>query len=376
MNQDPVYTDNFFLIKTEMNKTGNIDFDLVIDKAEIILLEAKDLRVLAYLTFAKTYKEGLMGFIAGLELLLKNLQQHLNIIHPLKLEVRIAALKWLDNQRLLGFIEKSLAEQNASQIQHASELIEQLNTLLNASDPSYPLLFGKLMGLLKPRPLEAATAATNNSTPIVKTSESSVIVMQPTCKTEADLRDLTRLQFNYLREQQQLIRAAAYARAFLWGNLLSLPPHENHLTRIPPLREESLNHLDILLKNGNFTAILTRCEELFFEPSGHVYLDLQYHAVQAAKQLQNLELAAYIEAEVKILLRRLPMLAQLMFEDNTPFASATCQAWIDQLLNVEKQNSNESKNPVDDINDTLESKTLLEKLKIVREIIERVIPTK
>jgi len=323
---DPRYSDNFFAIKQEIEKLGEVDYARVQQKCQNMLInEAKDLRIAGYLILAVTYINGLDGLIESLQayqILIKNFWPH---IHPQKETARLAALQWLNNPRLLMFLQKD-QDINANKLQILAATINELNKHIKKYAGKDAATFSILDEWLAKQQQKLQSCK--------PTMQENPVEISQDINSDKDVENKCKQIINYYFEKQAYLSAAAFARALRWSAMY-LPSHENYKTRIPAPRTEAINKLESLINTNNYLAIYTQCEELFLEPAGHLFLDLQYHAYLAAKEIDPDNLAIFIESEIINLIQRIPLLPELKFVDNKPFANEQTQGWLNNLIGNE-----------------------------------------
>ncbi len=122
------------------------------------------------------------------------------------------------------------------------------------------------------------------------------------------------------------------SRFALWGKLTRLPPAQGRQTAIPApdpaLKEAALAQL----RAGRYVQAALAAQDLFL---GKLWwLDAQYLACQALEHCGPEYAAALcaVTGEVAVLLRRLPGVEELTFDDGTPFADDATRRWLHALL--------------------------------------------
>lgn len=326
---DPRYSDNFYAARQEIEKLTDVKYQTVYERCRNILLnEAKDLRVAGYYAVAALHEHGIDGLIEALQvyqLLLKNFWQQ---VHPQRAEARLQTIRWLNNERILLFVQQN-ADCSEDQIKLLATTVAELNsTIKNYAGPeasSFNLL-NDWLTIAQQRQIQPAV--TQNVDQINNQSAVQDVVQEINSASKAD-ENCGKI-INYYQQQEAYLPAAAFARALRWGDM-RLPPHENNKTKIPAPRAEGLNQLHKLLSADNHKEIYLYCEGLFLEPGGHVLLDLQYYAYMSVKEFSD-DLALFLEAEVAALLRRIPLLSDLQFNDGTPFANSETKNWLNSLV--------------------------------------------
>lgn len=355
---DPRYLDDFLLIKQEIDKLQGNDFARVVKLCQEILAEkSRDFRVAGYLLLASVYVDGMAGLLEaarGYRLLLETCW---NDCHPQKPGPRLAALNLINHAKLESYARQHAEAAEAQQLTELRAIIDGVNAhlalALGEQAPRWTVLDKWLQTSLKRsqpqpiplppgdkpkaaiplrevvRPVEAAPAFAAEPLPTAWSSEPT------TLNSERELTNLTRAIRDYLLQNRDYLRAAAYTRALRWAPL-SLPPHQQGATRIPAPRPAAINELKQLLAAGEQLALLLLCEKLFLEPGGHLALDLQLHACNAARALGHQDLAQLITDQTAALLRRLPELAGLQFENGQPLAELATRQWLDGLNATQK----------------------------------------
>lgn len=88
----------------------------------------------------------------------------------------------------------------------------------------------------------------------------------------------------------------------------------------------------------SWLEILEQADSTFSRGANHLWLDLQWYIHQALIKSGGDVLADIITADLKGLLRRLPGLETLAFNDGTPFADEVTLHWINQSVQDEMSN--------------------------------------
>lgn len=360
--EDPRYGDEFVLIKTEIDKLAFNDYNAVLTLCEEILRnQAKDMRIAGYYLLANTYIHGLHGLADGLMLYRLLLERFADTIYPQKENAQNMALQWLSSSKLLAYTKQHHNEATMELVKCIGDEVEQLNkhiismtndeTLclksiynwvkettknLKPAEPSKPAVENKPQAATTAQQSTTQSAASNTHTASaepVKQSTSSVDLSSYKSGgslSDTELFTLMRKIVNQLNEDKDYLRSIAYARAARWGGMI-LPPNDKGKTRITPPRASGVNEIKMMLAQEDFEGALRKCEGIFFEMGGHMLLDLQYFANKAAKGIGKHDVANYIGYEAAALLRRLPGLEVLRFDDDTPFANAETAAWLGKL---------------------------------------------
>ncbi len=335
--EDPRYSDDFVQIKQEIDKLKGNDFVLVRSTCrDLIASSSKDLRLAGYQLYAAAYLEGVAGILEGCHAYRILLEQFWGDCHPRREAARSAALGWLNNPRLETFLRQHGAAVPKTVLEDLRSEIDQINRLVCAYLGEGALTWTALDGWLEKNLAARASRncekvgsnaaahapATNHPQEFVHSLCGGAAVT-----SEHDLHATTRAVRAYLVGRGELLQAAAYTRALRWG-ALRLPPSEEGRTRIPAPRASAAGELQQVCGQGDSHATLDLCERLFLEPGGHLWLDLQHIAQDAAQAAQRKDLAEFLADQTASLARRLPGLVKLSFEDGSPFAGPETRGWI------------------------------------------------
>lgn len=380
---DPRLSDEFYKVKQEIDKISGCDYALIEKNCETILSkQAKDLRVLAYLLFAKLQRQGVPDFCLGLALYTELLNNFGEQLLPQKPEVKSASIQWLNEPRVKQLLQTKLTTSEPMVIQGLITQLKLLNEQLQKHFPEMPQILSSTLAMLEaeqraavavtPLPVSVPTSNINNTSAIT----SETVMATPQCKSDADFRELLQLQLDYLYSTNDWLQAIALARAVRWSSV-SLPTQQNNITHVGAPHESLRSNLAYLVENGTANDILKCCENILLAPGGIYYLDAQYHAYRAANQLNMTALATYISGELRLLLERVPDLLNLHFADQTPFVSPQYRTWAESLLSSKNQSTNKTATVKEslDVGDIINQmrakvagKTLVEKITFINSL--------
>ena len=363
--EDPRYGDEFVLIKTEIDKLAFNDYNAVLTLCEEILKnQAKDMRVAGYFLLANTYINGLKGLTDGLMLYRLLLENFADSIYPKKENAQIISLQWLNNSKLLTYAKQHQNRMTYDLLVAIGHEVEQLNKTIISLTNDETLCLSSIYNWVKevskkvkpPAPKPALVTEDKESSAskgveaenrdVTSSNIESIQDVTATQGTKAtinldidgaaslsdgELSSLMRKIVTQLNAKKDFMRGVAHARATRWG-AMSMPPSENTKTRLSPPRQAGINEIRTLLAQEDFEGALRKSEGIFFEMAGHMLLDLQLYAYKAAKGMGKNDLANLIAYETAALIRRLPGLEKLRFEDDTPFANAEALGWLNGLI--------------------------------------------
>jgi len=360
-----------------LGEIKNIDYQMIVDLSRDILQnKSKDLSVAAYMGVGLFHTNGIVGIAEGLEILNILVQEFWEGLYPpiRRMAARKNALqflftKWsneLENVDVTGEdrapLEKSIAVNKELQSfcmkemeQHApvwSGLTSKLNqTLRKVPKPVAP---PPEETPVKPSPTPAPPATVSpapsaeTATPASDMSVQSAPQQQAPTPSAApsivpDQEWLSSSQANqsmiraisFLREQNRTLPVPyRLARVLRWDQMISEPPNENGKTRVEPPNVQRRTYLSSLLQKNQWEKLAVEGEASFQQSPFHFWLDLQRLIVAAMEQLDaSFESAREaILWETALLVKRLPGLPTLVFNDGTPFAEPLTLDWIEDIV--------------------------------------------
>ncbi len=118
------------------------------------------------------------------------------------------------------------------------------------------------------------------------------------------------------------------SRSITWGWLVTPPTNDNGVTYIPPVPADVMQRCNAFAGSKNWQGIVNEVEPAFFD---RVFaFDLQRLCVRAMKELgaEYGDARQSIFTELSGLLKRLPEIVDLKFNDGSPFADAQTKAWM------------------------------------------------
>ncbi|WP_165464251.1 type VI secretion system protein TssA [Enterobacter cloacae] len=358
--EDPGYDDDFQRIREEVNKLSGIDTGLICQLAEKVLTtEAKDARVATYYCWARLHQDGETGFAEGLELLAGLLTQYGTQLHPQRERSRKPALEWLAGSRLLDslLLWPEVVRDDAQRTTGALLLIrDSLETEPETSRPDLSALYSALGArLMKAGGVDAVIPqnASSQTRPqsASHTAEQDAPVLSRITSGQ-DLLAQARTLTGYLREQPDgWLAAHRLMKSLRHDTLRAIPaPDAEGKTRIEPPRADQRAMLKRLYLQQSWLEILEQADSTFSRGANHLWLDLQWYIHQALIKSGQDVLADIITADLKGLLRRLPGLETLAFNDGTPFADEVTLNWINQSVLDEMSNWRDE--PVNAVSET------------------------
>ena len=352
VGEDPRYSDEFSLLKAEVEKKSDVNFERIRELSENILkTSAKDLRVGSYLTMALARLDGMVGLGQGMAILHELVKVFGDELMPVKQKARLSAIRWIQQDKILAFAQgstKNLSQAEAeAAVQTYDSLFESFSAL--SGEPlSWPDLqkwlkaeHSKLTPSEKSAPTgdRAASNVSNSIPPSSPVAAVQAVSGSSGITSTAQYIQIQRSLMAYFREQKQYAKLFGIACSCQWGGL-KLPPNEGGKTRLPAPRESSLNRVRNALDNEQWEEGLLASLDAFMEPGGQYSLEIAKYAYDCARQAGEKETAEHIQLQISALSKRIPKLLQLKFENEDPFASTNVTAWLDQINERNEQQNN------------------------------------
>lgn len=340
--EDPGYDDDFQRIREEVNKLSGIDTGLICQLAEKLLTTtAQDIRIATYYCWARLHQDGEAGFAEGLELLAGMLQRFGAQLHPQRDRSRKAAVEWLAGSRVLDSLSLYPEVVRADAQRTTGALLLIHDALKAEPDTSRPAL-NALYSALESRLMMAGgvdavvpqnASATKPDPPVSETAENHAPLLSRITSGQ-DLLAQARTLTGYLRDQPGgWLAAHRLMKSLRHDTLSAIPaPDAEGKTRIEPPRADQRAMLKRLYLQQSWSEILEQADSAFSRGANHLWLDLQWYIHQALQKSGQNVLADIVAADLKGVLRRLPGLETLAFNDGTPFADEVTLHWINQSV--------------------------------------------
>ncbi len=351
------YDDDFQELKSEIDKMGDIDYERIVELGHSILsTKSKDLTTAGFLSLGLLRTKGIEGMaeaIIIIDTLVETFWEH---VHPIKPIRRRNAIQYVADQ-LKSWLDQRLGKQKPTEEERAplevaqSQLKELQGFTMKELEDKAPALSGVLKSLQEtirrlPKPVApepkpeaappqtatatasatAATATAPPATAVPTTFASASDVKQTLFKVASHLRDEDRknpIPYRLLRVQR-------------WGRLMKEPPNDGGKTKIPAPVAQRLAYFSGLLEKGEYEKLLEEGEDDFQGKSIYLWLGLQRLMASSAEALgvpyQGVAEAVMIETAV--LLKRVPGLVGMSFNDGTPFVDPMTQEWLDTKVNA------------------------------------------
>ncbi len=387
---DPRYEPEYDALQGELRKLtamtgGRPDWQLVVDSAACILREkGKDIPVAVYLAIGLGRTAGFAGWIEGTQALCALLNQWWQAAFPplKRLKGRINALEWWQEQSLLLLQQWTDAPPwSAEVLDAARHAVADLDSALGALMPDMPPLravkeavdalpalpapvlsptaslpaeAGFVSEPLPAEVLAADKAALSSAAPSPSAASSSaergivpaqsplsppsVLFPVPVVNADTDgasacaaVRSFADSVLLLLTTGESLPAAPPLWQALyagVLGRISALPPAEDGRTAIPAPESSVLTNAAKLLEGGN--AVEAAQAVLSFLPQSPLWFSLHFLLFQALQAAggEYAATARTVHACCRLCAANLGGVADLAYEDGTPFATGEARQWL------------------------------------------------
>lgn len=331
VGEDPRYSENYEAVKSEIDRLSDYDYVAVINKCRVILVsEAKDLRIAGYYLLAMVFCHGLNGLEHGVDCFKKLLHEYGNEIHPQRESAKQQSINWLNNDRLIAYVNniEIVRDIQKKQITRIKIKIDELNGLLTSIYGNEISLWTSLnQWLTKNQKQENRGHNDEDNEKVINITGSHA---NDLITSELSFNRTSESLLDYLEKSGDWVRKISISRALKWSSL-QMPFNEQLITKISVPRPEIL----LAVKNRQITndveETLSRYESYFMEPGCQYYFDLQKREVDEAKKNNRIDIVEVIEDQLQILMKHNPNVIKLSYSDGTPFADESTRNWLNHL---------------------------------------------
>jgi len=361
--EDVTYDGTYAQLSDEVKKlsspsaAGEIDWKKVENLAAAILHEkSKHLLVACCLTIALHHTAGWRGFAQGTRILKDLLLTYWDDCFPTQKRMRgrrNAILWWQEQTEKL--IQSSAGESwESAEYRSFFTDLQEIDAFLGEKMEEAPILRSMIQALgsciaetitAEPKPeIEPDSAPAPETKPPPAAPPASRVTPSAAAPTRqaapmtADAEVPPEKNFergcDYLRvAATQYLHANPYHqtayrinRVIAWFPLDRLPPATEGASMLPPPDSQLISGLKSLEQSADWQGLLAAAEapvrQYLF------WLDLSRYVATALKQLGQATTAEGVTQETLLLVRRLPGIEKLSFNDGTPFADPATREWL------------------------------------------------
>jgi type VI secretion system protein VasJ len=349
VGDDPKYLPEYEAVKAEVAKTSERDWELVLENSFALLVGmAKDVTIFGYLMHAAAVRRGWAFAAATAKAYAELLALHWDTIHPQRERARMNAVRWLTEERVVvGFERIPAAVSDFQALRSLEEALGRLDAALrekNLESPPSTKVLARIVAE-KAKSVEppseptapAASAPSAAPEPVAATMPASVAAApSPAAMSKGDLaKEAQKNALQLIACDPESPLGYKLLRACRWQEVAVTPRNAQGVTSFAapnPLRASSFESQSLQAAWGD---ILARSEAAFTEPGLQYWFDLQFYVVQALEGRGAGPCAEAVRSELKLLLLRVPQLADLKYSDGTPFANPRTAAWLEELCRQE-----------------------------------------
>ncbi len=363
--------EEYFRLEMEMGKPLP-NYKVAIEMATSILQEkSKDLRVASWLCFAWYRDEKIPGLKNGLLLLFELLNTFRDKLYPENIIHRAKALQLLNSSRFVKILEKEEPKKEDAQfILDIGVVLDQLIAASAERFPENPPDLKELsqtvsshaetaQELIEEKPSEPETEEIetpkkeDTQTPPeeespkpeqpksaeIPATDVTVGVTEISVSSDSEAKSaIKKVLYHYFKldaddERKYATFLYGISRSLIWSDL-ALPPHKDSVSQLPPPDSGIKTTLDSWFTNKEWKKLVSAVEvNLLNEDSTFKYwLTAQRYVADALENIggQATKVAEEIKFQLANLLRRLPNIENLKFNDDMPFADDRTLEWINE----------------------------------------------
>jgi type VI secretion system protein VasJ len=327
------------IAKMESVTAANIDWTLVIQLSTSILkTKSKDYRAAGYLVLALFQTDKFTGLANGIQMFEGLVRNFWETGFPEKIRIRgrIGALEWLRDRLGIALsrdTRSSASDELILELEKSTHgFLSTLNEFFADQTPSFTDFQSAIEARAKEvrsRASAAERAKEEEARRAEEVASGEVTQVADAEKVIDECRQkLSRVALFLYKAEPTAPLAYCLSRSIAWGWLVSIPTNDSGTTFIPPVPADAIQRCGTFAENKNWQAIVDEVESDFFD---RIFaFDLQRWCVRAMGELGE----AYagprqaILTELAGLVKRLPEIADLRFNDGSPFADSQTKAWI------------------------------------------------
>lgn len=342
--EDPAYDDDFQLMREEINKLSGTEPTRLCELAQKCLCgTAKDIRVVTWYIQARLSQDGEKGLSEGLLLLVALLKRFGIACHPQRPVARKAALEWLNSAKVIDALQlwPEVDSIDAGMTAGAISLLASaVSDWPEEERPSFAGLCTALENrLARSGGMEALVPQNSSVSDSVRETNRPDSPQLSAVKSGRDLLDQAKLLSRWLGDQSQgWLASHRLIKTVRWDTVDQIPPLDSSgRTRLVPPKPEYRAQLKRLYLQKNWTELVEQASQMYCEGVNHFWLDLQWYLWQGLSHAGHPwdTWTDSVLFDLRLLLKRLPGLETLAWNDGTPFADEVTTSWIAEKVNEE-----------------------------------------
>jgi type VI secretion system protein VasJ len=355
---DISYDPDFEAIKAEIDKLSSVDgqepaWSRIQELGRTLLTEkGKDLRVVAWMTVAKTKKESWRGFAESLVLFDNVSRGFWDTMYPelRRARARLNAIAWMADMVNQQLAPTDVTAADGDAVRTCEEVLKDLDQLLAEKLGDAYAGPGQLRSLLRekiraiPEPVQQAPAAAEApqavqaAQPVVQAPVQAPVAAAA-ATSAADVDRSVAANTEAIVAAAAILRAAEPSRAWayelhrraIWMSIQEMPTiREGTETYVPAPDGYTQNTIAELRDGQKWFDLLNAAEDA--SPQYLFWLDLHRYVATALERLGPQYLAAReaVGREVTHFVSRIPNVVSLTFSGGTPFADSATKGWLEE----------------------------------------------
>jgi type VI secretion-associated protein, VC_A0119 family len=329
MGENINYDSDFDVLKAEMGKLGNVDYDLIESTCKKLLKEkSKDIRVLCFLSYVVMRNEQWGAFADVFEGFVKLAETNYDGMFPDRPRGKQMAIQWMSEPRYNENLVKKPEEKDYDHINRLLQALTKLKTVLEQKFPEgSPFPSGLHSAAVawekqcKPKPKVEVAAG------VAGAASSAQDPMETPKQAQTAGKKIARF---LIEKEPDKIMGYRLMRCLRWDIIEKAPPAENGKPQLAPPAPELLSGPLSALTAKDFKTALDKAESTFAAGVNHFCLGLQRISALASKNIGGpyAALQQTINFETGMLIKRVPELLTLSFSDGTPLCDDAAKEWI------------------------------------------------
>lgn len=346
---------DFDILKTEIGKLGNINWELVEESALTILKEkSKDLRVFSYLSFIYLRNENWEGFVDIFDALSQYVELHYEEVFPTRPRAKQMAFSWMAESRYKDMLESKKPGETAHQnIKRLITSLQKIKQVLEGIFPDgSPFPAGVLSAALKwekstkakPKPaISSKPASKSTAKPLSGASSTQQVSLGSMDNTKEAQANAKKIAAFLIEKEPEKPMGYRLIRTLRWGSVENAPPAEGGKIKVEGPNEQKKTFLKNLTGKEEWKRLLSETEKEFSGGPNHYWLDLQRMSATACKNLGESYNSVYdaICIETALFVKRIPDITGLSFGNGLAFCDDATKDWIESdiaaILSSESQ---------------------------------------
>lgn len=333
--EDGSYDSDFETCKAEAEKITGTNWEAMAESGERFLSKtSKDLRAFGFLALAKGMTKGAAALAEVAQAYATVAMEHWDEIYPKRPNGRIQALKWLVSDGVKTRMAGITPTGNYDTLLAASEAMKKFQQFIFNKVPEQPS-FEAFTAVLhewaeKNKPKAEPPPPDPNAAPAA--TEAAPAGSGDISLATADDAYLALQKVAGFFFEQGKFNPLAYRlmRLSRWSMLTELPPNQGGRTMVPAPYPDTLAAFRNMHAAADWPTLAENGEAAFTNDGMFFWFDLQRYVCAALEGIgtEGAACSEAIKQELALLMRRLPGLETLSFDDGTAFADATTQDWL------------------------------------------------